>query len=411
VRVIDHVYVYDIVKADNGNIAGAVGTGVKNPKNYLFHAKSVIIATNSGGYRGHHLACELQGTGPFMAYDAGARIKNPEFHYINIRPAKHEIEGSGILPAIGARWTNAKGFHYMETYDPVLKDRAPVSKIVVAAAKEALQGNAPISIDVEGMTEEEREKFRVLQVSHGWMPILFEKCRREEGYDPLLDNIEWQPAYEANKLGVDADVNCRTAVDGLFAAGMARPLGINPFTGWSIASCTWSGFRTGECAGEYARNTKLKTIDFSGLTQSREKFIKPLGFEDGVDPDDLVHDLQKILFPVDALIIMSEPKLQHALDKVLTLKAEKLPRLQAADVRTLIKTKESQTMMLSAEMTLMAAMMRKETRENIFYREDNNEVDNKNWLKWIFAEKGHDGDIHFSTEDIPFEKYPFQPDV
>ena len=242
------------------------------------------------------------------------------------------------------------------------------------------------------------------------MPILFEKCRREEGYDPLLDNIEWQPAYEANKLGVDADVNCRTAVDGLFAAGMARPLGINPFTGWSIASCTWSGFRTGECAGEYARNTKLKTIDFSGLTQSREKFIKPLEFEDGVDPDDLVHDLQRILFPVDALIIMSEPKLQHALDKVLTLKAEKLPRLQAADVRTLIKTKESQTMMLSAEMTLMAAMMRKETRENIFYREDYNEADNKNWLKWIFAEKGHDGDIHFSTEDIPFEKYPFQPE-
>ena len=410
VNIVDHVYIYDLVKSDDGSVAGAVGVGVKAPKSYLFHAKSVVIATNSGGYRGHHLACELQGTGPFMAYDAGARIKNPEFHYINIRPAKHEIEGSGILPAIGARWTNAKGVHYMETYDPVLKDRAPVSKIVVAAAKEALQGNAPISIDVEGMTEEEREKFRVLQVSHGWMPILFEKCRREEGYDPLLDNIEWQPAYEANKLGVDADVNCRTAVDGLFAAGMARPLGINPFTGWSIASCTWSGFRTGERAGEYARNTKLKTIDFSGLTQSREKFIKPLEFEDGVDPDDLVHDLQKILFPVDALIIMSEPKLQHALDKVLTLKAEKLPRLQAADVRTLIKTKESQTMMLSAEMTLMAAMMRKETRENIFYREDYNEADNKNWLKWIFAEKGHDGDIHFSTEDIPFENYPFQPE-
>ena len=411
VTIVDHVYIYDLVKSDDGSVAGAVGIGVKAPNNYLFHAKSVIIATNSGGYRGHHLACELQGTGPFMAYDAGARIKNPEFHYINIRPAKHEIEGSGILPAIGARWTNAKGVHYMETYDPVLKDRAPVYKIVVAAAKEALQGNTPISIDVEGMTEEEREKFRVLQVSHGWMPILFEKCRREEGYDPLLDNIEWQPAYEANKLGVDADVNCKTAVDGLFAAGMARPLGINSFTGWSIASCSWSGFRAGERAAEYAKNTKLKTINFSGLTQSRGNFIKPLEFEDGVDPDELVHDLQKILFPVDALIIMSEPKLQHALDQVLTLKAEKLPRLRGSDVRTLIKTKETQTMMLSAEMTLMASMMRKETRENIFYREDYNEADNKNWLKWIFAEKGQDNDIQFSTEDIPFEEYMFRPEA
>jgi succinate dehydrogenase/fumarate reductase flavoprotein subunit len=410
VKVLDHVYIYDLVKGADGSIAGAVGIGVKDPKNYLLHAKSVVIATNSGGYRGHHLACELQGTGPFMAYDAGARIKNPEFHYINIRPAKHEIEGSGILPAIGARWTNSKGVHYMETYDPVLKDRAPVSKIVVAAAKEAMKGNAPISIDVESMTEEEREKFRVLQVSHGWMPILFEKCRREEGYDLLQDNIEWQPAYEANKLGVDSDLNCGTAIDGLFAAGMARPLGINPFTGWSIASCTWSGYRAGESAGEYAKGAELKAMDFNALTESTETFLQPLKSEQGVDPDSLVHEIQKILFPVDALIIMRESKLQKALDQILTMKAESLPHLKATDVRTLIKAKEAQTMMLSAEMTLKASMMRKETRENIFYREDYRAVDNKNWLKWLIAAKGRDGEITFSTEDIPFDKYPFKPE-
>ena len=272
-----------------------------------------------------------------------------------------------------------------------------------------MKGNAPISIDVEGMTEEEREKFRVLQVSHGWMPILFEKCRREEGYDPLQDNIEWQPAYEANKLGVDADLNCGTAIDGLFAAGMARPLGINPFTGWSIASCTWSGYRAGESAGEYAKDTELKPIDFKALTESTTTFLQPLKPGQGVDPDSLVHEIQKILFPVDALIIMRESKLQNALDQILTMKAESLPHLKATDVRTLIKAKEAQTMMLSAEMTLKASMMRKETRENIFYREDYDAVDNKNWLKWIIAVKGHDGEIKFSTEDIPFEKYPFKP--
>jgi succinate dehydrogenase/fumarate reductase flavoprotein subunit len=411
VKIVNHVYVYDLVKSENGAIAGAVGVGVKAPKNYMFQAKSVVLATNSGGYRGHHLACELQGTGPFLAYAAGARIKNPEFHYINIRPAKHEIEGSGILPAIGAKWINAAGAHYMETYDPVLKDRAPVSRIVVAAAKEALRGKAPISIDVEGMTADEREKFRVLQVSHGWMPILFEKCRREEGYDPLSNNIEWQPAYEANKLGVEADLNCKTALKGLFAAGMARPLGINPFTGWSIAACTWSGYCAGTSAGEYARKREWEPVDFAGLARSKTEFFAPLEIENGVDSEGLVYSLQKILFPVDALIIMSEPKLRQALDQVLLLKETQLPRLQAVDVRTLMKVKEVQTMMLSAEMTLMASMMRKETRENIFYRADYDGPDNENWLKWIFAEKGPRGDIHLSTEDIPFEDYPFRPEV
>ncbi len=409
VKIVDHVYVYDLVKNLEGGVAGALGIGVRQARNYLFKAKSVIIATNSGGFRGHHLACELQGTGPFMAYDAGAKIKNPEFHYINIRPAKHEIEGSGILPAVGARWKNAKNEYFMEKYDPALKDRAPVMKIVVSAAKEFFKGNAPICIDVEGMTEEERERFRMLQVSHGWMPILFEKCKREEGYDPLRDNIEWQPAYEVNKLGLSADIDCRTTLEGLFAAGMARTLGINSFTGWSIASCNWSGYRAGESAARHAQSIALEDIDFADLSESHKRFLDPLRRASGFDPDQLTHDLQKILFPADVLIIMSESGLKNALDQVVILKDQRMPDLKATDVRSLIKSKETQTMLLAAEMTLRAAMMRKETRDNIFFREDYDRPDNENWLKWILAEKDEDGGIKLTTEDIPFEKYRFKP--
>ena len=411
VRFVNHTYIYDLLKDSDGSIAGAVGMGVKEQKNYLFKAKSVVVATNSGGYRGHHLACELQGTGPFMAYEAGVRIKNPEFHYINIRPVMHELEGSGILPAMGGRWINAKGVHYMEAYDPVLKDRAPASRIVVSAAKEALKGNAPISIDVAGMTEEERELFHALMVSHGWQPILFEKCKREEGYDILRDNIEWQPAYEANKLGIETDRDGRTALKGLFAAGMARTLGINPFTGWSIASSTWSGYAAGESASKHAQESALGEIDFSYLQERRRIFLEPAGNDQGLNPDRLVHELQKILFPADVLIIMSESKLKDALSAVLKLKEEKLPTLKATDVRTLIKSRETQTMVLSAEMTLRAALMRKETRENIFYREDYQGPDNKTWLKWIVVNKGMNGEMNFATEEIPFEKYKFKPTI
>ena len=238
VKFLDHVYVYDLLKDRDDHVVGAVGIGVRDSRDYLFQAKSTVVATNTGGFKGHHLASELQGTGPFMAYEAGAKIKNPEFHYINIRPSKHEIEGSGILPAMGARWVNGRSEYYMDKYDPVLKDRAPVYKIVLAAAREAMKGNIPISIDVQNMEEGEREKFRLLMVSHGWQPLLFEKCVKEEGYDILKDNIDWQPAYESNKLGIDTNLSGESSLKGLFAAGMSRVLGINPFTGWSIASCT-----------------------------------------------------------------------------------------------------------------------------------------------------------------------------
>ncbi len=411
VKFVDHVYVYDLVKNDDNAVAGAIGIGVKEQRNYLFKAKSVVLATNSGSYRGHHLACDLQGTGPFMAYDAGAGLKNPEFHYINIRPARHELEGSGILPALGARWINGNGTHFMETYDPVLQDRAPSSKIVMAAAREAMKGNAPITIDVRSMAEEERERFRVLMVSHGWQPILDEKCKREEGYDILRDNIEWQPAYESNKLGIDADLECKTTLPGLFAAGMARTLGINPFTGWSIASCTWSGYAAGESAARHAMNevSEDPEIDYASASNRYRTFLEPMRNGSGVDPDDVVRMLQEILFPADVLIIMSEPRLKDALGRVLTLKEENGGRLKAQETRSLIKARETQTMLLSAEMALRAALMREETRENIFYREDFPTPDDANWLKWIIAQKGKDGEINFSTREIPFETYAFKP--
>jgi succinate dehydrogenase/fumarate reductase flavoprotein subunit len=410
VNILNHVYIYDLAKDSRGTVCGALGIGVREDRDYFFKARSTILATNSGSFRGHHLACELQGTGPFMAYDAGAKIKNPEFHYINIRPAKHEIEGSGILPAVGARWKNGRGTRFMTAYDPELQDRAPVYKIVVAAAKEALKGNAPICIDVEGMTEEERERFHLLQVSHGWMPLLFQKCQRDEGYDPLRNNIEWQPAYESNKLGIHCDVNCGTSLEGVFAAGMARTLGINSFTGWSIASCTWSGFTAGESAVRYVRNSSMGNADWDSLREKRALFFEPLERESGYEPDALVHELQRVLFPADVLILMSEPKLQTALNRVLELKEQKLSSMKASDRRDLIKAKETGTMVLAAEMTLRASLMRKESRENIFYREDYPIPDNANWLKWIVVKKGDHGEMTFSRENVPLNRYPIRPE-
>jgi succinate dehydrogenase / fumarate reductase flavoprotein subunit len=48
-------------------------------------------------------------------------------------------------------------------------------------------------------------------------------------------------------------------------------------------------------------------------------------------------------------------------------------------------------------------------KAKVMYREDFNAGDNKNWLKWIIVEKGKDGEMRFTTEDIPFEKYRFRP--
>ncbi len=66
-------------------------------------------------------------------------------------------------------------------------------------------------------------------------------------------------------------------------------------------------------------------------------------------------------------------------------------------------------MVLSAEMALRGALMRKETRENIFYRDDYPVPDNENWLKWIELKK-EDGAMRFSTSPVPIDSYPLKVD-
>jgi succinate dehydrogenase/fumarate reductase flavoprotein subunit len=408
VRILDHVFVSDLLTSRDGGVVGALGIG-RAGIGYVLGARATVLATNSGGFRGHHLASDLQGTGPFLAYETGARLKNPEFHYVNIRPAKHEIEGSGILPALGARWVNGRGEHYMARYEPELQDRAPAHRIVLAAAKEALAGNGPISIDVRGMTEENRERFKVLMVSHGWQPILHEKLKREEGYDFLRDNIEWKPAYESNKVGIDADLEGKSSVAGLYGAGMARVLGINPFTGWSIASSIWSGYAAGEGAARHAKETSGGSVDDDRLEALHARFFSPRGKKGGFDADRVTLQLQKILFPVHVLISMCAKSLQAALDEVGALRAEVSGSFAAREVRELVKARETETMLLAAEMTLKASLMREETRPNLFYREDYPEPDDDRWLKWIVVERGAEGDMLFSAEHVPFPRYRFRP--
>ncbi|MBW1801178.1 MAG: FAD-binding protein, partial [Deltaproteobacteria bacterium] len=45
VRIINHVYIHDLVRGADHRIAGAVGVGVKHPRHFLFEAGSVVVAT------------------------------------------------------------------------------------------------------------------------------------------------------------------------------------------------------------------------------------------------------------------------------------------------------------------------------------------------------------------------------
>ena len=64
-------------------------------------------------------------------------------------------------------------------------------------------------------------------------------------------------------------------------------------------------------------------------------------------------------------------------------------------------------MLIAAEMSLRASLLRTESRSSCF-REDHPHRDNGSWLKWIDLREGG-GRMALTTEPVPFENYKFRP--
>lgn len=408
VEIRDHIFISNLLNNGQGGAGGAVGISIRNGEFYVFQANAVVIATNSGGFRGHHLASDQQGTGVFLAYELGATLRNAEFHYINIRPSNFEIEGSGIFPVFGGRWVNVDGETFMDRYNFEFRDRASNHRILIAMAQEAKAGRSPIAMDTPSMSAEGRERFRANWVSHGWMALLYRKLKREYR-DFLMEKVDWKPAYESNRTGILTDIRCAAeGVPGLFAAGMAKSFDPVALTGWSIARCIWSGYTAGYHASIHSSSAAEFGLLKQDIEKCKENLLLPLRRKEGVSPDKVNLEIQRILFPYDVMILQKEDRLKEALDKIEKLKEKYIPCLAAKDIHELVKVKETETMILGAEMTLRSALTRKESRPNIFYREDYPSQDNQNWLRWIVLKKKNRR-MEFETRLIPFDRYKFKP--
>jgi len=206
---------YSAVADLHGN--GAIALREASGEWSEIRAGAVLLATGGLGcvYR------ETTNPAVAMAWRAGARIANMEF--VQFHPTALHIEGaprfllSEALRGEGAVLRNREGEAFMERYHE-MRDLAPRDVVSRAIVAEMQRTNSPhVWLDLTA---------RGSQFIQERFPRIFETCLRY-GLDLGREPAPVHPAAHYAMGGVETDLDGRTSLPGLFAAGEVACTGVH----------------------------------------------------------------------------------------------------------------------------------------------------------------------------------------
>jgi L-aspartate oxidase len=219
VRAHAHARVVDLV-VEQGRFSGVTFLGDDGLLGTA-RAKAVLIATGGAGhvYRETTNPQVATGDGIAMAYRAGARVADLEFVQFHptalLLPGEPRFLLSEALRGEGARLLNAEGRPFMHDYDPA-GDLAPRDRVARAIVRETDRTGA-VYLTMDHLDP---------PFVHARFPLISEACRRV-GLDLARDRIPVGPAAHYVMGGVQTDLDGRTSIPAVYAAGEVACTGVH----------------------------------------------------------------------------------------------------------------------------------------------------------------------------------------
>ncbi len=256
---------------DDGRAVGAVVFDQASQQLTQVYARAVLLAT--GGLGRVFLETTnpdvATGDGVAMAWRAGVEIGDVEF--VQFHPTALHVEGaprfllSEALRGEGAHLINNAGERFMLRYHPMgeLAPRDVVSRAIVSETRRT--GAEHVFLDLT---------HRAPGFARQRFPRVYETCLRY-GIDLERDPAPVQPAAHYAMGGVRTDLDTRTSMAGLYAAGEVACTGVhgaNRLASNSLLEGLVFGARAGKAMREEAargvRNVPLPPLLFPSATEA-----------------------------------------------------------------------------------------------------------------------------------------------
>jgi succinate dehydrogenase / fumarate reductase flavoprotein subunit len=401
-----------LIRAEDGDCCGVVAREVRSGHMEAFTAKNVILACGGAGqaYKPTTNGLIVTGDGIAMAYRAGAPLMDMEM--VQYHPTT--LLGSGILITEGARGEgahllNAAGERFMEKSAPnkmELASRDVVSRaeqIEIDEGRGVGPGGQGILLDVTVVPRR-----RTLEA----LREIVNLGKDFAGVDITREPITIRPGQHYIMGGVKTDVDGRTPIEGLYAAGEVACVSVhggNRLGANSLLDTLIFGRRSGEHAAARAASMPMPVLDAEAARRADASELEAIISRprDGRRISEIKDELGEMMNEHVA-VFRNEDGLQTARETVDRLKAE----AQTAWIddrgtvfnQDVLGAVELGYMLDCAEATVVGAIERKESR-GAQYRTDFPERNDEEWLKHIDVSRNGDGP-QVSYSEVTITQWP-----